>query len=66
MEPVIFDQNYFIFQKNLIGRSMVACPNFEHYIYFSPFGGNEVRKTDLSPKRTVPYWKIFKIFFTKS
>jgi hypothetical protein len=50
---MIFDQNYLIFQKNLNGRNLVACPNSDHNIKFSPFGGNIVRQTDFSPKGMV-------------
>jgi hypothetical protein len=47
----IFDQKseLFNFQKNLIGRSLVACP-IDHNIYFSPFGGNIMKQTDFSHK----------------
>ncbi len=33
-EVLLFDRKYLIIQKNLIDRSLVACPNFDHYIYF--------------------------------
>jgi hypothetical protein len=41
---LIFDWKYLIIQKNLVGRSLVACPNFDHYIYFSPNNRNNVRQ----------------------
>ncbi len=27
----------FLYLKNLVGRSLVAFPNFDHYIYISPY-----------------------------
>jgi hypothetical protein len=47
---VIFEWKYFFIQKNLIGRSLVACPNFDHYIYFAPYCRNNERKTTVQPK----------------
>jgi hypothetical protein len=34
--------------KNLAGRSLVACPNFEHCIYFSLSAGNHLGQTDFN------------------
>ncbi len=40
-------------------------PNFDHYIYFSPYSRNNVRQTTLQPKRK-NIGKIWsKFFFTK-
>jgi hypothetical protein len=46
----IIIKKYLIFHKNLSGIYLVACPKFDHYIYFSPFSRNNVRQTTLQPK----------------
>jgi hypothetical protein len=51
IKRLIFDWKYLIIQKNLGGRSLVACPNFDHYIYLLPYNRNNVRETTVQPKR---------------
>jgi hypothetical protein len=38
--------------KNLAGRSLIACPNFDHSTHFSPSPGNIKGQADVSHEDT--------------
>ncbi len=44
---LIFDWKYLIIQNYFVGRSLIACPNFDNYILFSPYNRNNVRQTNV-------------------
>ena len=46
------DWKYNFFFKYLGGRSLVACPNFDQYLYFLPFGQTNSVQTKLRPLKT--------------
>jgi hypothetical protein len=63
IKRLIFDWKYLIIQKNLGGRSLVACPNFDHYIYFSPYYRNMCDRQLFNQKDIASENNLLQIFY---